>query len=282
MKHSGEQTSLRVGPFWHDAEAYHGVLARDGDQRLTVSPNGARYTLQALAAQGGPWIVKRWRKSLALLMPDLPAGLVGPWLDGLPDDPREFVRPWAEETKALSERFLATKPWYDGYSGVLQSSDRVRVVLLPDRRRYAAQIKSGERWADVCVSISAARLWKVAAGVVDAGRRARPVVGSAVLSVMAQRLPAFASDCSRRIESAENIRAEVRAAVGDVAEAPAKTACGAVRRSGGQVASGGGSTRPEGVLPALRAAQRADRKAEGRAGASRGGRNGKARRAQDP
>jgi len=208
-----EQPGPRVGPFWQESDAYHGVVHQDGERRLIISPNGSRYAMQHAFGGAAPWVVTRWRKSLALLVPDLPAGLVGPWLDGLPDDPRDFVRRWAEETKALSDRFKATRPWRDNYSGVLARCDALRVVLLPDGRRYAAQIKGHDgRWVDACVTPSSDHLFAVACGGARPSKRAQPLAGSAWLSVVAQRLPQWAEHARGvLIETPDGVLSDVSA-----------------------------------------------------------------------
>lgn len=100
------QLGERRPEFWQDDPDYHGVLFRDGALRLAVSPNGKRYLLQERGADGR-FVVVRWRKSLSALVAFLPEGIKWDALVSLPDDPRAFVRPWADAMAAQSERLKA-------------------------------------------------------------------------------------------------------------------------------------------------------------------------------
>lgn len=139
-------------PLWQASPAYHGVLVEAGEHRLIVSPNGKRYNLQERDADGA-FDVINWRKSLALLLPDLPPKIMEKGADilsKLPDDPLEYERHWAGEIQATVEAFEEAKPSSDRYSGVIANGSKTRLVFVPGSRPvYAVQRKTHQGWKRV-------------------------------------------------------------------------------------------------------------------------------------
>lgn len=100
-----------------NAEVYHGVLARSGDARFSVSPNGFFYVFQQKAVcrrcNLPYWDNVARRKSLAVLLPYIFPEIVALLPHSLPDLSTDFVRPWAQAMRdasaALSAEWQAYK-----------------------------------------------------------------------------------------------------------------------------------------------------------------------------
>lgn len=120
--------------------AYHGVLIVTDAGRLIVSPNGSKYAWQVAAADG--FCDKNWRKSLASLAPSLPADVAERALALYPDNPADFVRPWADAMAAASARWRSLNYAGDEYGAVLARHGSVRIVVPPCGSQYWLQIAS--------------------------------------------------------------------------------------------------------------------------------------------
>lgn len=134
------------GPFRAHCPEYHGVLALAVNVRLIVSPNGGRYELQD--PRGDDWCMFTWSKSLS----GLRAKVCAPtWaaldVSGLPESPQEVHRPWADAMAAASREARAVSPFRDEYRGVIATSGRYRLILLPAGDRYGVQYRdAGTGW----------------------------------------------------------------------------------------------------------------------------------------
>lgn len=133
--------------FFQASDAYHGVIARAGAERLAVSPNGARYLLQA-RGEGNEWAVTRHRQRLSVLLPVVPAPLV-PATQGLPEWARDFVRPWAEDMERRRRECRAAFPSVDEYAGQIVRDGLRRVVVSPDGGAYVLQRRQAKGWVPV-------------------------------------------------------------------------------------------------------------------------------------
>lgn len=205
--------------FWQSAPEYHGALANAGDYRLSISPNGKRYQVQkrATGPDGLCYIVVKWRKSLDRLRPDIPAAVASVMPSDLPDDPGEYVRPWASDISAASDRVRKAMPSGDGFAGVIANGKRARLVWLAPLKggargpRYALQVKDGGRWANVALSQRASYLHAVVFGRLHETHPAAAACGDRALQSAVCRLSESAVDyAGRRPESL----AEVQAALG--------------------------------------------------------------------
>ena len=174
--------------FWQASATYHGVIACHGDLRLSVSPNGKRYLLQV--RQAGHWgRVARWRKSLRLLLPDVPDTLRALLPDDLPDDPREFPRSWAAETVARAERMAAALPASSSYAGVIFDGGNWRLIWLAGPV-YACQVASGRGFK---IAAQGETVDRLAARMLVVGEHFPELVEPAAIEAV-ERLPALASD----------------------------------------------------------------------------------------
>lgn len=119
---------------------YHGVLIATDDGRLIVSPNGSKYTWQVVETYG--FRDKNWRKSLAALAPFLPSDVAEIALERYPDNPANFVRPWADAMATASARWRSLNYSGDEYGAVLARHGSVRIVVPPCGSQYWLQIAS--------------------------------------------------------------------------------------------------------------------------------------------
>lgn len=144
--------------FRSDSPEFHGVLRVSTEGRLSVSPNGTRYLWQE-PGPDGRFAVKRWRKSLALLLRDLPEDVAAWAAASLPDDPGAVERPWADDMKAASDVMRAANAYSDNYAGVIAADlEGLRVVFLPERNAYAVQAPGADGWRSVSSSNRMSRL----------------------------------------------------------------------------------------------------------------------------
>ena len=164
------------------------MIAQAGHVRLSVSPNGKRYLLQVCEA--GHWgRVARWRKSLALLLPDVPAALRKLVPHDLPDDPREFPRPWAEETRRKRDRMAAALPASSSYAGVIFDGGDWRLIWLPDPV-YACQVPNRDGYK---IAAQGETVDRLAARMAVLGEHFPELLDPAAIEAV-ERLPALASD----------------------------------------------------------------------------------------
>lgn len=203
--------------FWQHAPEYHGALANAGDYRLTISPNGKRYQVQKCATgpDGPAYSVVKWRKSLDLLRPDIPAALASVMPSDLPDNPAEFPRPWASEISAASERFRRSNPSGDEFAGVIANGKRARLVWLAPLKsgnvgpRYALQVKQFDgKWRNVTRTARASYLHGIVFSLLHESQPAAPACGDAALQSAVCRLAESAADYrGNRPESVADVQA---------------------------------------------------------------------------
>lgn len=134
--HTQTQTS-----FFQEQAGYHGVLRSAGDWRLAISPNGTRYLLQERQASG-EYLVRRWRKQLSKLLPDLPSEIIVQGVKVLPENPGDYERPWASAMKAQGERVKRALCSSESYAGVIAASGGVRLSIAPNGCKYLLQERS--------------------------------------------------------------------------------------------------------------------------------------------
>jgi hypothetical protein len=225
----GRETSfIGQNRFWQISDNYHGVIASDDPFRLAVSPNGKRYVLQV------PWFDKEhgltfwalitWRKSLSKLLPDVPARLAAKLPDDLPDDPAQFVRPWADEIEATRRRFRQAIPIRDEFAGVIAKGDVARLVWLPPvaegasggrkarPARYAFQAPYRGKWRNVTTARKAPLLRAVLTGSLEPSSPGAVAAGDPILSAAVEELPEEASEYRGRVvETLAALSAEMEA-----------------------------------------------------------------------
>ncbi|MCA1775525.1 MAG: hypothetical protein LC676_07945 [Loktanella sp.] len=183
-----EPTQTPPENYWQASATYHGVIACHGDLRLSVSPNGKRYLLQV--KQAGMWgRVARWRKSLRLLLPDVPETLRARLPEGLPDDPRQFPRPWAVETSSRAERMAAALPASASYAGVIFDGGDWRLIWLHGPV-YACQVRNGRGFK---IAAQGETVERLAARMLVVGEHFPELVAPAAIEAT-ERLPALAAD----------------------------------------------------------------------------------------
>jgi len=178
--------------FFQESDDFHGEIARAADARLAVSSSGKRYLLQRENATG-LWAVVHWRKSLARLRPDIPPQLAAMLRDDLPDDPREVVRPWADELAQGRQRKLAAVPARDEYAGVIAKGKRARLVWLhaSEKRgpRFALQVREGVYWRNVASSARSSGIQRLVFAPLPDDHRAAPARGDRGLQSAVVKLP---------------------------------------------------------------------------------------------
>ena len=226
--------------FWQASDSYHGVIVSDGAMRLSVSPNGKRYLLQV--NENGDWSrVVRWRKSLALLQPDVPNTLRAMMPDGLPDDPRDYRRPWADEVDALRERMARASPLSARYAGVIESGEGWRLVWVL-QPAYAVQVPKGKGWTNAAIGEDRAALRASMSRQSDAV----PVLVDPAIHAALERCEDAAADYPAPvIERFRDVQAGVKRRGGQAKPPPQKAQR---RRTGPQSATEGrkAATGPEG------------------------------------
>ena len=223
-----ENASLEKTRFWQMSDNYHGVIASDGPLRFAVSPNGKRYVLQSslFDKECGVtvWAVMAWRKSLSMLLPDVPARLAAKLPADLPDDPAQFVRPWAHEIEAMRRRLREAIPTRDEFMGVIAKGDVARLVWLPPvaerasplrkarPARYAFQAFKRGAWRNVTTALKAPLLRAVVAGSVEPSDPGAVAAGDPILSAAVEELPDEAAEYRGRVvETLAALRAEIEA-----------------------------------------------------------------------
>ena len=223
-----ETASIEKTRFWQISDNYHGVIASDGPLRVAVSPNGKRYDLQGswFDKERGVtfWGVRTWRKSLAKLLPDVPARLAAKLPADLPDDPAQFVRPWAHEIEATRSRFRQAIPTRDEFAGVIAKGDVARLVWLapvPEGAsrgrksrgaRYAFQAPYRGAWRNVTTARKAVLLRAVLAGSLEPSNPGAVAAGDPILSAAVEELPDEASEYRGRVvETLAGLCAEMEA-----------------------------------------------------------------------
>lgn len=188
-------TGQSEGPasaFWQDAPGYHGVLAVVDPWRLAISPNGKRYLLQE--RDGDCWTVRRWRKLLSLLLPDLPADLRAVMPEGLPEWPETYPRPWVEAVEARRQRVERARWQSDAYAGEIRRCGNARVCIRADGQRYLLQVADGPIWRQVASASYAYPLWSLVASWLPPEHRAAEVAGNWDLANALKSLPDRAAD----------------------------------------------------------------------------------------
>lgn len=182
--------------FWQHEPEYHGSLVESGSYRLAISPNGKRYLLQERGGEG--FTVRHHRKRLHDLLPDLPQEIAAK-VEGLPDDPTQYRRPWADAIEAQSLRLRRANYTRDEYAGVIATDGDVRLCFLVDRPRFALQhVDKFGVWRNVATSIGKSAIHCVLFSNLHESHRAaiccnRPALMSAVV-----RLPEYASQYAAR------------------------------------------------------------------------------------
>ena len=210
-----ETVSPEKTRFWQISDNYHGVIASHCGLRVVVSPNGKRYALQGSWFDKERdvtfWGVSRWRKSLAMLLPDVPARLAAKLPADLPDDPAQFVRPWAHEIEATRSRFREAIPTRDEFAGVIAKGDVARLVWLApvpegasDGRkareaRYALQAPYRGKWRNVTTARKAMLLRAVLAGSLEPSNPGAVAAGDPILSAAVAELPEEAAEYRGRV-----------------------------------------------------------------------------------
>lgn len=209
-----QETVAQSGPFWQASPEYHGVLRDWQAARLAVSPNGKRYLIQK--PQGAAYRVARWRKSLRLLLPDLPQD-VAEWANrSLPDDPQSVPRLWADSMLAASERVKKTLASRDEYAGVIRDfGDGLRLILT-GAQRYAVQQRGQDgAWYGVASASSSFRLIGLAFSRLPDDDRRAVMCGHKALQSALVRLPEMAAQyAAPRAETPQEALQAIRAGVG--------------------------------------------------------------------
>jgi hypothetical protein len=197
-------------PFHEASPDYHGVLSDWTSGRLVVSPNGKRYQVQSPSSAG--YSVVRWRKSLALLLPDLPASVASWAADALPDDPLQFDRHWAAAMKTESDRFKRAISSSDIYSGVIASDGLLRLAISPTRRAYLVQQRGDFAWEGVASSTSTSRLLGLTYSRLSKTDKAFPLCHNRMLQNALLSLPLKARDYQGKMpERIADVRYALRA-----------------------------------------------------------------------
>jgi len=223
-----ETVSPEKTRFWQISDNYHGVIASHGCLRVAVSPNGKRYLVQLsyFDKERGVtlWGVRRWRKSLSMLLPYVPAPLAAKLPDDLPDDVAHFVRPWAHEMEATRSRFRQAIPTRDEFAGVIAKGDVARLVWLapvPEGAsggrkargaRYAFQAPYRGAWRNVTTARKAPLLRAVVAGSLEPSNPGAVAAGDPILSAAVAELPEEAAEYRGRVvETLAGLCAEMEA-----------------------------------------------------------------------
>ena len=198
--------------FWQHAPEYHGAIASDGDWRLSVSSSGKRYLLQKRDADG-VFVVKRWRKALSLLKPDIPPSL---WcgVPALPDDPQDFPRPWADDLQTLASAGRAVAPSSDEYAGVLSRHGAARIAVSPKLNRYILQTSGLDGWETVAAFRSRTGVFDLVFSTLHASHKARAFSRVAAFMSLVVKLPErpveFNGEPAKRLARAQAMQKSVR------------------------------------------------------------------------
>lgn len=195
-KEAAAAAEQEPSPFWQDGETYHGELARVGDWRLSVSPNGKRYVLQE--RHGESWVVRRWRKVLSALWADIPPELARE-LSNLPEEPERVPRPWATAMHELGARMRKASVASDDFAGTIWRGEcgELRLVRAELQRGHVYAVQSRERggsWKVLTQALTAARLFDAVNTRYPEGHRLTRVGMHKGLRSFIVRLPARACD----------------------------------------------------------------------------------------
>lgn len=182
--------------FWQHDPDYHGTLIQNGSHRLAISPNGKRYLLQERSGDG--FTVRHHRKRLSDLLPDLPQEITAK-IEGLPDDPAQYRRPWADAMEAQALRVKRANYSRDEYAGVIAAQGDVRLSLLVDRPRFALQYRDRSgAWQNVVTSIGKTAIHDVVFSTFHPNHRAAMFGNKSALMSAVVRLPEYALQYTAR------------------------------------------------------------------------------------
>jgi hypothetical protein len=190
---------VKTGPLYQESADYIGALVLHGSYRFAVSPNGKRYLWQSSEPDGDAerFVVRRHRKKLSDLLPDLPSSVSQFVESRFPEKSADFDRPWASLLTAQSLAVRETRYDNDIYGGVIVAVDDLRLVFIAAPDRFCLQVRAGAgSWKYVSSSVRSEPLLELLAADLPASHKVAPFSGVPLFVDAVSALPVHAADYS--------------------------------------------------------------------------------------